>query len=98
MREATSTAALTAHLRALGVDVHTYRHPTTHRFEACEWGDHDPQPPATCTVIAGDGMHDICPDCAVSRAKSAIEDTGGRVEDITVEIAQLVPAALVGGA
>ena len=75
-----------------GVDFRTY----THRgaFDLCSYCQYEPVRPATCRVYSrDDGTEDTCPGCVVTAAESAVEESGGRPELVTVEMALIEVAA-----
>jgi hypothetical protein len=83
-----SVADVTSQLRALHVDVRTYESAMhAEAFDRCDWWC-DGELPAICGVYPRDGVsHDVCLACVIRCTEWAIEQSDGRAEFCTVEIA-----------
>ncbi len=78
-------------LRSLHVDVSTYEMSAEHRFECCNYAC-DGDLPATATVYPRDGASvDVCLACVLKATGQAIEDSNGRSEYCSVEVATVAP-------
>lgn len=92
MHEATPNhlKAIFGQLSTLGVDVHFHEMPIRHRFDDCNYSCHtiDDDAPAACTVYPADGpSDDTCVACTVPAAEAAIVTSGGRSDQVTIDIA-----------
>lgn len=78
-------------IRRLGVRVSTYSMPASHVFDDCLVCDQYDRP-AVATVYPRDEVTvDCCLACAVKVAEQAVEDSAGRSEYCSAEIATVAP-------